>query len=108
MIYMYKIGVIGDRDSILGFSALGLDIFPETDAQRARETLQGMVRDGYAIIYITESLASQLEQELLKYANQKLPAIIPIPAASGNTGIGMRQVKRYVEQAVGSDIIFND
>ena len=25
---MYKIAVLGDRDSIYGFAALGLDIFP--------------------------------------------------------------------------------
>ena len=24
---MYKIGVIGDRDSVYGFGALGLDVF---------------------------------------------------------------------------------
>lgn len=32
-------------------------------------------------------------------------AIIPIPGVSGNTGLGMRMVKKSVEQAVGSDII---
>ncbi|MBQ5955335.1 MAG: V-type ATP synthase subunit F, partial [Firmicutes bacterium] len=28
---MYKIGVIGDRESILGFKAVGLDVFPIDD-----------------------------------------------------------------------------
>ncbi len=37
-----------------------------------------------------------------------LPAIIPIPAISGNTGIGIANVKKFVEQAEGSDIIFNN
>ena len=31
-----------------------------------------------------------------------------IEPTSGNTGVGIRNVKHFVEQAVGSDIIFND
>ena len=39
VICMYKIGVIGDYDSICGFAALGLDIFAQTDAEGARAQL---------------------------------------------------------------------
>ena len=34
------------------------------------------------------------------------PAVILIPGISGNTGDGLNAVKKSVEQAVGSDIIF--
>ena len=57
------------------------------------------------MVYITESLAGQMEEELDKWRSRPLPAIIPIPGVSGNTGLGMRMVKKSVEQAVGSDII---
>ena len=33
---MYKIAVMGDRDSVSGFASLGLEIFPEEDAERAK------------------------------------------------------------------------
>ena len=62
----------------------------------------------YAVIYITESLKAEIEDTIAKYKDQRLPAIIPIPGVSGNTGQGMVDVKRLVEQAVGSDIIFNN
>lgn len=32
---MYKIAVLGDRDSVLGFRALGLDVFFADDAETA-------------------------------------------------------------------------
>ena len=35
-------------------------------------------------------------------------SIILIPGVSGNTGRGIAGVKRSVEQAVGSDIIFGN
>jgi V/A-type H+-transporting ATPase subunit F len=108
---MYKIAVMGDRDSIYGFAALGLDIFsvPEpVDPIEAGRKLREIADGEYAVIYITESLASKLESEINRYRAAGLPAIIPIPGVSGNTGMGMKMVKKSVEQAVGSDIIFND
>ena len=102
---MYKVAVLGDRDSIYGFAALGLEIYPVEDQVDGPHTLRRLAEREYAVVYITESLAGQMEEELDKWRSRPLPAIIPIPGVSGNTGLGMRMVKKSVEQAVGSDII---
>lgn len=103
---MYKIAVLGDRDSIYGFAVLGLDTFPMTDPTEASKKLRYLAENNYAVIYITEALAGHLEAELDRYRTSRLPAIILIPGVSGNTGNGLRAVKKSVEQAVGSDILF--
>ena len=105
---MYKIAVMGPYDSIYGFAALGLDIFPVTDPEEGRHTLRGLAEGEYAVIYVTEGLAAGMPQEIEKYKEQLLPAIILIQGIAGNTGAGVRGVKASVEQAVGSDIIFGD
>lgn len=105
---MYKIAVLGDRDSIYGFAALGLDVFPVTDSEKGARTLRDLAERDYAVIFITEALAKELEAELDRYRESPLPAIIPIPGVNGNTGMGIAMVKKSVEQAVGSDIIFNE
>lgn len=105
---MYKIGVIGDYDSICGFAALGLDIYPVDGLDGAREQLLRLASAEYGIIYITEQYISKLEDIMEKYREQQTPAIVPIPGVRGANGFGTARVKRYVEQAVGSDIIFND
>jgi V/A-type H+/Na+-transporting ATPase subunit F len=105
---MYKIAVLGDRDSIYGFAALGLDTFPVSDDVEAAKKLKSLAEGEYAVIYITEALQAKLESEIDHYRSERLPAIIPIPGVSGNTGMGMLSVKKSVEQAVGSDIIFNN
>ncbi|WP_050698885.1 MULTISPECIES: V-type ATP synthase subunit F [Eubacteriales] len=104
---MYKIAVMGDRDSIYGFAALGLDTYPVADPVEAARRLRSFAEQDYAVVYITEALAASLETEIDRYREQMLPAIILIPGVSGNTGMGVRAVKKSVEQAVGSDIIFN-
>lgn len=105
---MYKIAVVGDPDSIYGFAALGLDIFPVDDPSKGGVLLRNLAENEYGIIYITESLAAQLPDELEYYKTRRLPAIIPIPGVYGNNGIGIASVKKSVEQAVGSDIIFGN
>ena len=105
---MYRIAVLGNRDSIYGLAALGLDTFP-TDSlnqEEATRLLRRLAEGNYGIIYITEALQASLADEILKYSDKKLPAIIPIPGVAGNTGGGVAGLKKLVEQAVGSDIIF--
>jgi len=103
---MYKIGVIGDKESVLGFKALGLDVFPTDDSDEAKHTLKRIAKEDFAIIYITEKLYKDMLEEVEQYTDLKIPSIIPIPGKDGNTGIGMNSVKRSVERAVGADILF--
>jgi V/A-type H+-transporting ATPase subunit F len=103
---MYKIAVMGDRDSIYGFAAVGLDIYPVDDAAHVARQVRGLVEREYAIIYMTEALFNRAGADLDVFNEQPLPAIIPIPGVSGNTGLGIARVKKSVEKAVGSDIIF--
>lgn len=102
---MYKIAVMGDRDSILGFGALGLEVFPAEDLQEARHTLHKLAREEYAIIYMTEQLASQLSAEIARYNDSVTPAIILIPGKSGSLGLGASALQSAVERAVGADIL---
>ena len=105
---MYKMAVLGDYDSIYGFATLGLDTFPVTDPAEAAKELHRLSSNEYAVIYITEHLAAQIEHEIEKFKEQMLPAIILIPGVYGNTGKGVEGVKKSVEQAVGSDILFSN
>lgn len=105
---MYKIAVMGDYDSIYGFATLGLDTFPVDNRDYGVTLLKRLAEDNYAVIYMTEALASDLNKEIDRYREVMKPAIILIPGISGNTGAGIAGVKKSVEQAVGSDILFNE
>lgn len=70
--------------------------------------LRRIAEGEYAVIYITEALAAELKHEMSRYQEQVIPAIIQIPGVSGNTGAGITGVKKSVEQAVGSDILFGN
>lgn len=110
MISMAKsIAVIGDSESIKGFCAIGLDIYPCDDIQEAPRLLRKISdSDSYAIIFLTDEIFNSTEKERSRYEEKLTPAIVPIPSVKGNSGTGIKRLSKFVEQAVGSDIIFND
>ncbi len=97
---MYKIGVIGDKESVLGFRAVGLGVFPCDEPEEAKHILKKIAKEDYAIIYITEKLYKDMLDLVDEYIDSRLPSIIPIPGKDGNTGIGLNLVKQSVERAV--------
>ncbi len=110
MTSMLKIAVIGGKDTVVGFKALGLDTFPAASAAEAGKILRSLTRDSedYAIIYIEETLAAQLTQEIDKFKDSPTPAIILIPGREGSIGLGQSALKSAVERAVGTNILGDD
>ena len=101
----HKIAVLGDKDSVLGFKALGLDVFPAETVDEAKRTLHELAKENYAVIYLTEQYAVNMQAEVERYKDELTPAIILIPGKDGSLGIGMANVKSAVERAVGADIL---
>ncbi len=104
---MYKVGVIGDKDSVMGFLALGIDIFTATEADEIKKTIHKLVENEYAIIYITEKASLLAQESIAKYKDYQLPAIIVIPGITGSIGLGMNEVRESAKRAIGADILFN-
>lgn len=104
---MHKIGVIGDKDSVLCFKAFGLDVHPASAAEpdQNRKTVDRMARERYGIVFITEEIAAGISETIDRYSKEILPAIILIPSSKGSTGVGLSRIRSNVEKAVGIDIL---
>ncbi|MBR1746702.1 MAG: V-type ATP synthase subunit F [Clostridia bacterium] len=99
-----KIAVIGDKDSILAFKAVGADVYPIKNTFDAADTLKKLARS-YAVIFITEEIAEEIEDVVNRYKARPYPAVIPIPGAKGTDGFGMKGISKNVEKALGTDIL---
>lgn len=102
---MYKTGVIGDRDSVLGFMAIGFSVFEVNTAEDAAAALKKAAADNFAVIFVIEDFAKLIEDEIDRYKASPVPAVIIIPGKNGSTGYGMDNIKKSIERAVGADII---
>ena len=107
MIPMYKIGVMGGADTVIGFKALGLDTFPIDSPEQAKRVMHDITGEDsdYAIIYLEENLAEGLKNEINRVKDRPTPAIILIPGREGSLGLGQSALKAAVERAVGTNIL---
>lgn len=102
---MHKIGVVGERDAVLGFLSLGMTVKPAENSDEAMRAIDGMAREGYGLIFVTETTARGIPETISRYKNEMLPAIILIPGSKGSLGIGLAEIRKNVEKAVGVDIL---
>ncbi|WP_238882296.1 V-type ATP synthase subunit F [Clostridium sp. YIM B02551] len=103
---MYKkVGVVGDKDSVLAFKALGIDVFPVTGKEESRKIVDRLAMSDYAIIFITEQIAKDIQETIERYNKMTLPSIILIPSNQGTLNIGLQRISDNVEKAVGVNIL---
>ena len=103
--FMYKIAVIGDKDSVLAFRALGVHVFTAIEGNEARRIIDKLAKEEYGIIFVTEQLAQEIPETIQRYNNEVIPAVILIPSNRGSLNIGLYNINKNVEKAVGSNIL---
>ena len=99
-----QIAVVGPKDAVLAFRALGVTVAPAQEPEAVSQAIFRLAKEGYAVIFVTEEEAEGAREMIARFAEPS-PAIIPIPGASGANGFGMRAVRANVEKAVGVDIL---
>ena len=103
-----KIAVVGEKESVLGFKAVGFEVYEADVPQNAQSIIDRLAEKQYGVIFITEQTLQPIKHILEKYKDCRIPAIIPIPGRKGSLGLGLTSVKKSVERAVGADILFKD
>lgn len=105
----YKIGVIGSEEAIMGFIPLGVTCLPIAEESDIEEIIQTLKSDLFAAVFITEDWAMRVRSNLDEaFKNEALPALVTVPSPKGATKAGLANLKKIVEQAIGSDILFNN
>lgn len=100
-----KIAVIGEKESVLGFKTVGFDVVETESPAETTSAIQRLAKEGVGIIFVTEQALLPVQDITVKYREQMIPAIIPIPGRAGSLGLGMEGVHKSVERAVGADIL---
>ncbi len=102
----YKIALIGDSSTVLGFAAGGVTGYAAQQSQEALEKLREFVSSKeYAIILITETLAEPIVKDIAGIETGSIPSIIIVPDQGGAKGIGFEKIRLSVERALGIDLL---
>lgn len=102
---MSEIAMIGDRDSIMGFKALGVATYPVETTQQATQAIREAIRQQYRIVFITEQVMPDRSEIESLLGSRAYPVITPIPSNRGSLGLGMSRLRDLIIRAAGADIL---
>ncbi len=104
-----KVAAFGEEDIISIFKSAGVDIFPvngdKDKISEAEDRLRQLVSEGYGIIFMTETIASKLDNLVREYANEVMPSIVVIPGLGERNNYAVNNLRRAIIKAVGADIM---
>lgn len=102
---MSDIAMMGDKDSILGFKALGVTIFPVASKVESVEKLREIIKEEYKVVFITEQMAPSPEDIASIIGERTFPVITMVPSNRGSTGLAMKRLQTLVRKAAGADVL---
>ncbi|MDD3058292.1 MAG: V-type ATP synthase subunit F [Sphaerochaeta sp.] len=96
-----KYFVIGDEDTVLGFSLVGVFGMQATNAEQAKRAWDKALEDpDNGIIIITDTVASLIRGTVDRYLfSESFPLVVEIP--SPNSKEGRTDLRTLVNQAIG-------
>ena len=94
--------VIGDEDTVLGFSLVGTQGLSAANAEQARAALaKALENHEYGIIIITQDIADMIRSEVDRYVfTETFPLIVEIPDRHGSLP-DRPGIKEMVNTAIG-------
>jgi V/A-type H+-transporting ATPase subunit F len=99
-----RIAVIGERDTILPFRALGLEIVPMNPDERVNEQVEKLLKEKVRIIFFTPDLFPHLQPIMERTRKSPVPCFIALPTAK--VEITIERLRRLVAKAIGADLLF--
>jgi len=99
-----NIAAMGEKDIMLIFKAVGADVFPVRDINKASSMLKKIARENYGIIFITETIASKLDSVIKEYAEMVKPSIVVIPGLGEKSNYAIEVLRNAIIKASGTDV----
>ena len=103
-----KIAAFGQKDIMLIFKAIGVDVFSVDKNSGLEAQLKELIKEGYAIIFITEDIALDIPEVIKKYMNKTLPSIVIIPGPGKNKNFALNLLRQTVVKAMGVDLFLEN
>lgn len=99
--------IIGDGDSILVFSAVGVDPYPTTEKTDVFSLIKKLAKQ-YKIIFVTEDIAIKNKEIIDRYKSEVYPIILSIPSKNGESTYSENLINDAMIKALGVNLFLNE
>ena len=104
---MQKLKMIAPKYLIQALPLLGIEIYPADGESEARQALANAVKlNEPALIFITERIASYLEEEIKALRENPEINLVLIPDNRGRLGLAAENINRLIKISMGAEVIF--
>lgn len=103
---MSNIALIGEKEVIIGFNLVGMKLFPVVNSDEAIKALKDCNKNNFAIVFITDSIAQVIIDKIEEYQKISSISICILPNRIKDTSLNINILRKNVEKAVGTDILF--
>lgn len=102
----YKIVIIGEKNDILPYQSIGLEIEPVKTREETINAFKKIIQDSsIGIILITENMAEQCLDTITELRGKTAKAMSIIPTQQENRGVSAMELKKEIGRSVGIDIL---
>lgn len=103
---MYKIKIIAPKYLIAPLAILGIDTYPADSDAEARQALEkATAKREPALIFLSERLASDLQEEIDKLNKKPDMNVVMIPNNKGSVGLAAAQIEHLVRNSIGAEVV---
>lgn len=103
---MHKIKIIAPGYLAGPLALLGIEVFPaESEAEAAQALEQAAAARRPALIFITERLAVDLQEEIGRLNKKTDTNVVMIPDNRGSIGLASAQIDKLVRNSIGAEVV---
>jgi len=103
-----RIAIIGQASLINAFKLFNIETFPINSRADGQAAIKKISQENFVIVFVTEEWAEKLDEDLIELKEKTIPAVISLPTHLSQNDYGIKELKKTVERAVGSDILFKN
>jgi vacuolar-type H+-ATPase subunit F/Vma7 len=100
-----NVAVIGEKDMVFAFRALGFKTYSPRHLDEAREILNGLEKDNIALCFLHQSYFQPLQEEREALGKKFVPVVVGFSDYSTITDHLENMMKEMAVKATGSDAL---
>jgi vacuolar-type H+-ATPase subunit F/Vma7 len=103
-----KVAVVGDAELVFAFRALGIKVFSPQTAEEARDIIENLKKENFAVCFIHESLFEALKQEREALREEFCPVVVGFSDYRQVMGYLEKMMRNIAIKATGSDSLLKE
>lgn len=98
-----KVAIVGEFDLIFAFAALGIKVFSPKNVEEAREIMEYINKENFALCFLDESLFKSLQEEREALSKEFCPVLVGFSDYRKITDYLEKMMREMAIKATGSD-----